>query len=75
TCVDTLLSTIGQTRAAVRTGVFQLLFNVFNVLLLVGFAEELAAIAQSLGRRANRSWLLPCRLALRTSATPHVAFL
>ncbi|HSN82285.1 MAG TPA: Na/Pi symporter, partial [Polyangiales bacterium] len=47
TCVDTLLSTIGQTRAAVRTGVFQLLFNVFNVLLLVGFAEELAAIAQS----------------------------
>lgn len=48
TCVDTLLSTIGQTRAAVRTGVFQLLFNLFNVLLLVGFASELAAIAQSL---------------------------
>jgi len=50
TCVDTLLSTIGQTRAAVRTGVFQLLFNVFNVLLLVGFTEELAAIAQSMSR-------------------------
>jgi phosphate:Na+ symporter len=48
TCVDTLLSTIGQTRAAVRTGVFQLLFNVFNVSLLVGFAGELAAIAQSM---------------------------
>jgi phosphate:Na+ symporter len=48
TCVDTLLSTIGQTRAAVRTGVFQLLFNVFNVLLLVGFAGQLAAITQSL---------------------------
>ena len=48
TCVDTLLSTIGQTRAAVRTGVFQLLFNVFNVLLLVGFADQLAAIAQSM---------------------------
>jgi len=48
TCVDTLLSTIGQTRAAVRTGVFQLLFNAFNVLLLVGFAGELAAIAQSM---------------------------
>ena len=48
TCVDTLFSTIGQTRAAVRTGVFQLLFNVFNVLLLVGFADQLAAIAQSM---------------------------
>lgn len=48
TCVDTLLSTIGQTRAAVRTGVFQLLFNAFNVLLLVGFATELASIAQSM---------------------------
>ena len=48
TCVDTLLSTIGQPRAAVRTGVFQLLFNVFNVLLLVGFAGQLAAIAQSM---------------------------
>ena len=48
TCVDTLLSTIGQTRPAVRTGVFQLLFNVFNVLLLAGFATELASIAQSM---------------------------
>jgi phosphate:Na+ symporter len=48
TCVDTLLSTIGQPRPAVRTGVFQLLFNVFNVMLLVGFATELATIAQSI---------------------------
>ena len=48
TCVDTLLSTIGQSRAALRTGVFQLLFNVFNVLLLVGFAGQLATIAQSM---------------------------
>ena len=48
TCVDTLLSTIGQTRDAVRTGVFQFLFNVFNVALLVGFTEELASLAQSM---------------------------
>lgn len=48
TCVDTLLSTIGQTRDAVRTGVFQFLFNIFNVVLLVGFTEELAGLAQSL---------------------------
>jgi len=46
TCVDTLLSTIGQTRDAVRTGVFQLLFNLFNVFLLVGFTAELAELAQ-----------------------------
>ena len=46
TCVDTLLSTLGQTRDAVRTGVFQLIFNVFNVLLLVGFTDQLAAVAQ-----------------------------
>ncbi len=53
TCVDTLLSTIGQTRAAVRTGVFQLLFNLFNVLLLVGFASELATIAQSMAKGSD----------------------
>ena len=53
TCVDTLLSTIGQTRAAIRTGVFQLLFNLFNVFLLVGFAEQLAHIAQSMTKGSD----------------------
>ncbi|MGB5705056.1 MAG: Na/Pi symporter [Polyangiales bacterium] len=46
TCVDTLLSTIGQSRDAVRTGVFQLMFNAFNVLLLVSFTAQLAEIAK-----------------------------
>lgn len=53
TCLDTLLSTLGQTRDAVRTGVFQLLFNVFNVLLLVGFADQLAAIAQWMSKGSD----------------------
>ena len=33
-----------------RTGVFQLVFNVFNVLLLVGFADQLATVAQHMTR-------------------------
>jgi phosphate:Na+ symporter len=53
TCVDTLLSTIGQTRDAVRTGLFQLAFNVFNVALLVGFTNELAVIAQWMSKGSD----------------------
>lgn len=68
TCLDTLLSTIGQTRDAVRTGVFQLLFNVFNVLLLVGFTEELAAIAQWMSEGTD------ARAVARQIANAHVMF-
>lgn len=48
TCVDTMASTIGQSRPAVRTGVFHLLFNVFNVALLVGFTDQLAHVSTML---------------------------
>jgi len=68
TCVDTLASTIGQPRAAVRTGVFHLLFNVLNVLLLVGFTGQLAALA---------TWLTPgagSAAVARQIANAHVAF-
>lgn len=68
TCVDTLLSTIGQSRGAIRTGVFQLLFNVFNVALLVGFTEQLADLAQ---------WITPgsgASIVARQIANAHVLF-
>jgi phosphate:Na+ symporter len=68
TCVDTLASTIGQPRAAVRTGIFHLLFNLFNVLLLVGFTPELAAFAR---------WVTPGEGAdsvARQIANAHVLF-
>jgi Na+/phosphate symporter len=32
TCADTLLATIGRSRAAVKAGVFHLLFNVVSVI-------------------------------------------
>lgn len=33
TCADTLVASIGRTKAAVKTGLFHLLFNVFTILL------------------------------------------
>jgi phosphate:Na+ symporter len=45
TCADTLVASIGRSRAALRAGVFQLLFNVANVLLWLPFTEPLAQIA------------------------------
>jgi phosphate:Na+ symporter len=68
TCVDTLASTIGQPRTAVRTGVFHLLFNLFNVLLLVSFTSQLAALATSITPGTG-----PDTVA-RQIANAHVAF-
>jgi phosphate:Na+ symporter len=68
TCVDTMASTIGQSRAAVRTGVFHLLFNLFNVLLLVSFTGQLAQLA---------TWVTPGDdpgAIGRQIANAHVAF-
>lgn len=68
TCADTLVSTIGQTRAAFRTGLFHLLFNIANVLLLVWFAEPLAALSV---------WLSPGTDAARVGrqvANAHMLF-
>ena len=33
TCADTLVASIGRTRAAIKTGLFHLLFNVFTIFL------------------------------------------
>jgi phosphate:Na+ symporter len=63
-----MASTIGQSRAAVRTGVFHLLFNLFNVLLLVGFTSQLAQLA---------TWITPGDdpgAIGRQIANAHVAF-
>ena len=68
TCVDTLASSFGQTRPAVRTAVFHLLFNVFNVLLLLGLTTQLADLA---------TWLTPGAgpdAVARQIANAHVAF-
>lgn len=45
TCADTLLATLGRSRAAVRTGVFHLLFNVATVAAGVALATPLADAA------------------------------
>lgn len=68
TCLDTMASTIGQSREALRTGVFHLLFNVFNVLLLGWFAAELSQLSV---------WLTPGEgpaAIARQIANAHVAF-
>jgi phosphate:Na+ symporter len=68
TCVDTMASTIGQSREAVRTGVFHLLFNVFNVALLGWFTGPLAELAVRLTGGEG-----PAAIA-RQIANAHVAF-
>ena len=50
TCVTALLASIGKPRDAIRASVVHVLFNVFGVVLWVGFIPELAAFA---------TWLSP----------------
>jgi phosphate:Na+ symporter len=63
TCADTLLATIGRGRAALRTGVFHLLFNLSGALVGIIFASQLAQLAQavsgeSIGRQIANAQLL-----------------
>jgi hypothetical protein len=48
TCADTLLASIGRTRAAVRAGVFHLAFNIATVMLGIIFVDQLAMLARAL---------------------------
>ena len=48
TCADTLVSTIGRGSAAVRTGVFHLIFNLATAALGIAFASQLAQLAQAI---------------------------
>ncbi|MGL5795765.1 MAG: Na/Pi symporter, partial [Waterburya sp.] len=46
TCADTLVSTIGRGSAALRTGVFHLLFNLASAALGIIFAPQLVQVSQ-----------------------------
>jgi phosphate:Na+ symporter len=63
TCADTLLATIGRGRAALRTGVFHLLFNLSGAIVGIIFASQLARLAQAVsgegvGRQIANAQLL-----------------
>lgn len=47
TCADTLIATIGRGSAALRTGVFHLLFNLLSVAVGIIFAPQLVQLAQA----------------------------
>ncbi|HEC16461.1 MAG TPA: Na/Pi cotransporter family protein [Sedimenticola sp.] len=59
TCVTTILASIGKPREAVRAGVAHILFNVFGVLLWVGFIDQLARLS---------AWLSPAYEGLSGAA-------
>ncbi|MBC8032690.1 MAG: Na/Pi symporter, partial [Chitinophagaceae bacterium] len=50
TCADTLVASIGRSRAAIKTGLFHLLFNVititFGILLLPLFSQAVLYISR-----------------------------
>jgi phosphate:Na+ symporter len=48
TCADTLLASIGRTRAALRAGIFHLGFNIVTAALGIVFIEQLAWLARAL---------------------------
>lgn len=62
TCADTLIATVGRSRAAVKAGVFHLLFNIVTValgLLLIGLLARFAtATAGSVGQQLANAHVL-----------------
>lgn len=48
TCADTLVATIGRGSAALRTGVFHLIFNLTSAFLGILFASQLGQLAQAI---------------------------
>ncbi|MFN0108262.1 MAG: Na/Pi cotransporter family protein [Blastocatellia bacterium] len=64
TCADTLVATLGRGRAALRTGVFHLLFNLVSALIGIALAPQLAQLAQavsgagSVGRQIANAQLM-----------------
>jgi phosphate:Na+ symporter len=65
TCSDTLIATIGRSRAAVRAGLFHLLFNVTTVAIGAAFASQLARFAV---------WISAGAGVARQIANAHVMF-
>ena len=65
TCTDTLLATIGRSRAALRAGIFHLSFNIITAALGVAFAAELAQLVR---------WVSGSTSVERQIANAHVLF-
>ena len=55
TCADTLVATIGRNRAAVRTGVFHLLFNIITITLGLIFLSAFTTLILSISGNASIS--------------------
>lgn len=53
TCADTLVATLGKSRAAVRTGLFHLVFNLITVSVGVVFLEQLVSLARLVSQGAG----------------------
>jgi phosphate:Na+ symporter len=53
TCADTLVATIGRGRAALRTGVFHLFFNISSAIVGIIFARQLADLAVAVSGGGN----------------------
>ncbi|MGI2908679.1 Na/Pi cotransporter family protein [Tolypothrix sp. VBCCA 56010] len=53
TCADTLVATIGRGSAALRTGVFHFLFNLFTVAVGILFAPQLVQLAQTISGKGG----------------------
>lgn len=61
TCADTLLATLGRSRAAVRAGLFHLLFNIASIgvgLLLLDQLAAFVASADGTGQRIANAHVL-----------------
>ncbi|MFD1142175.1 Na/Pi cotransporter family protein [Larkinella insperata] len=65
TCADTLVASIGRTKAAVRTGLFHLFFNLFSILLGLLLIGPFTDLVHALSRQAS---------AERQLANAHVLF-
>ena len=55
TCADTLLSTIGRSREAVRAGLFHLIFNIVTVMIGILFINQLTDLVIRVSGNANTS--------------------
>ena len=53
TCADTLVATIGRGRAALRTGIFHLLFNLFSASIGCALAPQLVGVVQAISGGAG----------------------
>src|SRR5262245_53050579 len=53
TCADTLVASIGRSRAAIRTGVFHLVFNIITITLGIIFLSAFTALVLSVSGNAS----------------------